>query len=366
VAGLPALAPLPTVTSHARGAIFLGELPNDPLVAETVFRDQDEAKTDKARFNQNAALGSRTRKLFLKGDLADGGQAPARGARGRARVRRGRGLQRRRRSDRLVEHRRDRALAPRTSRRSSRACACALKARARVLVTADHGHSPYIDKSLRAGAGKTPRYLPLGKHDAVPEGFIEIDVAGLGGPPERRAFAWRRRPTSAARRSASTAAAASRRWWCRWRGSSAMACTPTSPRGGTGEARSPKPVPPARWPRPSSRRCRLTSSRPPPSRSSRCSTGDGRRAAAAAALLARLSVDEKSVLVLLRENGSARASELAERLKKNPGPPQRPHGHAAPHAPRRGPACCSPTRSCRAVRRCTATKRRRGADGRRP
>ena len=61
VAGLPALSPLPTVTSHARGAIFLGELPNDPLVAETVFRDQDEAKTDKARFNQNAALGARSR-----------------------------------------------------------------------------------------------------------------------------------------------------------------------------------------------------------------------------------------------------------------------------------------------------------------
>ena len=33
----------------------------------------------------------------------------------------------------------------------------------------------------------------------------------------------------------------------------------------------------------------------------------------------RLSIDEKSILVLLRENGSARSSELAERLKKNPG-----------------------------------------------
>jgi hypothetical protein len=63
VQGLPALSPLPTITSHARGAIFLGELPKDPLVAETVFRDQDEAKTDKARFNQNAAVGSRTRRL---------------------------------------------------------------------------------------------------------------------------------------------------------------------------------------------------------------------------------------------------------------------------------------------------------------
>ncbi|MBL0197147.1 MAG: hypothetical protein IPQ09_23545 [Myxococcales bacterium] len=38
-----------------------------------------------------------------------------------------------------------------------------------------------------------------------------------------------------------------------------------------------------------------------------------------ASLLDRLSIDEKSILVLLRENGSARSSELAERLNKNPG-----------------------------------------------
>lgn len=37
------------------------------------------------------------------------------------------------------------------------------------------------------------------------------------------------------------------------------------------------------------------------------------------ALLGRLSNDEKAVLVLLKENGSARAGELATRLSKNPG-----------------------------------------------
>ena len=188
---LPALSPLPTVTSHARGAIFLGELPNDPLVAETVFRDQDEAKTDKARFNQNAALGTRSRRLFLKADLADGGQG-------------------------LLAALEDESLdvvatvfnavddqigssntgatvrlTPEDITAFKPALRVALKAGRKVLVTADHGHSPYVDKSLRAGNGKAPRYLPLGKHDAVPEGFIEIDLAGLGGPPERRAFAWR-------------------------------------------------------------------------------------------------------------------------------------------------------------------------------
>ena len=37
------------------------------------------------------------------------------------------------------------------------------------------------------------------------------------------------------------------------------------------------------------------------------------------ALVAKLANDEKAVLVLLKENGSARASELAQRLNKNPG-----------------------------------------------
>jgi len=33
--------------------------------------------------------------------------------------------------------------------------------------------------------------VALDKHEPVPAGFIEIDLAGLGGPPQRRAFAWR-------------------------------------------------------------------------------------------------------------------------------------------------------------------------------
>lgn len=36
-------------------------------------------------------------------------------------------------------------------------------------------------------------------------------------------------------------------------------------------------------------------------------------------VLEKLTTDEKSILVLLRETGSARGSELAERLQKNPG-----------------------------------------------
>jgi hypothetical protein len=190
VSGLPALSPLPTITSHARGAIFLGELPQDTLVAETVFRDQQEAKTDKARFNQNAALGDRRRELFLKGDLADGGE-------------------------RLLETLRDDEvqvvaavfnavddqigssntgavvrIAPESIMGFRPSLEAALRHGRRVLITADHGHSPYVDNSLRVAEGATPRFMSLVAGAIAPAGFLEIDVGGLGGPPGRRAFAW--------------------------------------------------------------------------------------------------------------------------------------------------------------------------------
>ena len=192
VVGMPGLAPLPTVTSHARGALFLGQLPQDPLVAETVFRDQDEAKTDKARLGQNPALAYRSARLFLKGDLSDSGHAliQALGDSGPDVVAAvfnavddqigsaNTGAQVR--------------LNPEDINGFKPSLRAALKAGRRVLITADHGHTPFVHKDMRAGSGKTPRYLGLGGKPVpeVPEGFLEIDLGGLGGPAERRAFAW--------------------------------------------------------------------------------------------------------------------------------------------------------------------------------
>ena len=322
VAGIPAVAPLPTITSHSRGAIFLGELPNDPLVAETVFREQDEAKTDKARFNQNAALGSRSRRLFLKADLADGGQAlfaaledselavvaavfnavdDQIGSSNTGAIVR---------------------LAPEDINGFKPGLRIALKARRRILITADHGNSPYINKSLRAGAGKTPRFIPLGKNDSAPEGFIEIDLGGLGGPPERRAFAWRSgvylgSPQVAFHGGCSLEEVVVPLAWLERDGLHADEPSWWYGRGVLAEPGPPaRPVaPPILTP--------LPSDELPPKPAPQLSLfNPAERASSlplASALLARLSDDEKAVLVLLRDNGSARATELAEWLHKNPG-----------------------------------------------
>ncbi len=322
VAGLPALSALPTITSHARGAIFLGELPNDPLVAETVFRDEEETKTDKARFNQNAALGARTRRLFLKSDLGDGGQG-------------------------LLSALRDPtlevvaavfnavddqigssntgatvALSPESITGFKPALRAALKANRRVLLTADHGHTPFVDKSRRQGAGKSPRFTALGKHDPVPEGFMEIDLAGLGGPPQRRAFAWRSGAYLGGQQVGFHGGCGLEEMvvplaWIERDGLPADEPAWWFGRGALPEASvEVRPVElPIRTPLPSDEL--LPKAKPQLSLFNPADRAES--LPLPAALIARLSPDEKTVLVLLRDNGTARASELAERLKKNSG-----------------------------------------------
>jgi hypothetical protein len=323
VAGIPALSPLPTITSHARGAIFLGELPQDPLAAETVFRDEQEAKTDKARLNQNKALERRSRRLFLKADLADGGQSLLAALADES-------LDVVAAVFNAVDDQIGSAntgstvrLTPEDISAFKPSLQIALKSKRKILVTADHGHSPYIDKQLRVGAGKgTPRFLALGKKDTAPDGFIEIDLGGLGGPPERRAFAWRSgtylgMPQVGFHGGCSLEEAVVPLAWLErdglhadepawWFGQSSVV-EPAPP---------PRPVePPIVTPLPSDK----LPSAPKPQLTLFNPAERADTLPLPPEVRAKLGNDEKSVLVLLRENGSARASELAERLRKNPG-----------------------------------------------
>lgn len=189
--GAAALSILPTITSHARSAIFLGEVPKDPWIAETTWRDTKESATDPARFKQNTSLGSRTRKLFLKGDLADHGEALFAALRDTAidvvatvfnAV-----------DDQIGSSNTGAVVTVRAEEISAFMPSLreALRAGRRVILTADHGHTPFWGKDLRAGDGASARYRVLGPSESVPDGFVEIDDGGLGGGPGRKAFAWK-------------------------------------------------------------------------------------------------------------------------------------------------------------------------------
>ncbi len=189
--GAPALSIVPTITSHARSAIFLGEVPNDPWIAETIWRDSKESATDPARFKQNTSLGSRSRKLFLKGDLADHGEGLFAALRDDAidvvaavfnAV-----------DDQIGSSNTGAVVTVRAEEISMFIPSLreGIRAGRRVIVTSDHGHTPFWSKDLRVSDGASARYRTLEGKDPAPEGFIEIDEGGHGGGAGRKAYAWK-------------------------------------------------------------------------------------------------------------------------------------------------------------------------------
>jgi len=183
------LALLPSITSHSRGAIFLGRVPHDPLLQESELRDA-ERTTDPGRFKQNPALTAFSKQLFLKGDLGTPGplfdaledndlalvaavfnavddQISSHNTHANLQVRVG--------DVHLLLPALERALA------SGR----------QVLVTADHGHTRYLEAAKGLGKGDGSRWTRIARDSDVPEGFLEIDTGDLGGSDGRMAFAWR-------------------------------------------------------------------------------------------------------------------------------------------------------------------------------
>lgn len=68
-----AISPLPTVTSHSRRALFAGEISGNTALDDTEAAAAN-ASADHNAWSRNTALGDTPRRLFLKGELGANGQ----------------------------------------------------------------------------------------------------------------------------------------------------------------------------------------------------------------------------------------------------------------------------------------------------
>jgi len=172
------LAPLPTVTSHSRRALFAGDIP-----ASTALDATEEAaanaSNDKLAFRENPTLGAIPRTLLLKGDVGELGEAVQAALRGPSKL------------VAVVLNDIDDALASKetTSMPEWRLGALgagavnwlkeALENEWTVVVTADHGHTPYVARHRKlAGAGAGGRIAAQAM-----EGTVTLNAGPLPHAP---------------------------------------------------------------------------------------------------------------------------------------------------------------------------------------
>ena len=155
------IAPVPTVTSHARRALFAGEIPGN-LALDQVEAHPANASADRGAWARNSALGKTPRRLLLKGDLGVDGAALLDG------LKRG--------EDRLlgvVFNGVDDALSSKETTPlpawslgglgggAQEALRVAVAEGWTVLITADHGHTPHLAADRRiAPRGGHARFSP--------------------------------------------------------------------------------------------------------------------------------------------------------------------------------------------------------------
>ena len=184
----PVLSLLPTITGHARGALFLGEIPKDPLTSETLWKESGEKTTDPARFKANLMLKNRTRQLFLKKDLTDSGKKLCEALQSPTHII---ATVFNAIDDQIGSHNTGyhSTIKPEEISGFLSSLKAAFDNKRQVFLTSDHGHTRFIGNHCRSGAGPTSRYLEI--DNTLPEGFMEIDVAGTGGSEKPLAFAWK-------------------------------------------------------------------------------------------------------------------------------------------------------------------------------
>jgi len=301
-----AISPLPTVTSHSRRALFAGEIPGNSALDDTESVAAN-ASADLLAWKRNTALGDRQRRLFLKGELGVAAQPL---------------LDALRRNDErvlaAVFNGVDDALSSKETTPLPRWSLGALGVGATevvqaavdegwcVIVTADHGHTPFVSADRKAGTtGLGQRFSAEASESTVefrsgplPRQPLHL-LTRFGawfGPQSRGfhggasleevvvplAFLGRVRGEQEGRPRAPT-------WWWSAEGTTqpslALELTPLA------AARAAPPMPEVALPTP---------------------------AIALDARLESLTNEEKLVVTLLQANQSARLTDIAQRLKKSP------------------------------------------------
>jgi hypothetical protein len=178
-----ALSLIPTVTDHARRAIFGGEVPHDGIIADE--EDGANASGDrKALEGPNPFLDRIERRLFLKGDLSDGGKAliallhkPVSAPQLVAAVFN--------EVDDALSSKERGVLPERTFERCSAVLRNAvIEAHTQnwhIIVTADHGHTPYREPDVIVPGLDHARFTELDQNAATPPGSIVFE-RGVGMP----------------------------------------------------------------------------------------------------------------------------------------------------------------------------------------
>jgi hypothetical protein len=177
------IAPMPTVTSHARRAIFAGQIPQAAVIDEREATAAASSADAKA-FDLAVPLKGVTRRLFLKGDLADDGadlkallDAPDTAPLIIAAVFND--------VDDALSGK-QRGVLPEWRLNNLSALAQALAVAARrdwvTILTADHGHTPYRQESdMRLAGFAGSRYVEL-PHGPPPVAHSVIFEKGLDVP----------------------------------------------------------------------------------------------------------------------------------------------------------------------------------------
>ncbi|MCC6559381.1 MAG: BREX-2 system phosphatase PglZ, partial [Polyangiaceae bacterium] len=146
------LSPLPTVTSHARRALFAGDIPQNPVLDETES-EAANARADADAWARNSALRGIPHRLMLKGDLGpDGAHVVEALEEGREQVLAAvfNGI-----DDALSSHEIT-AMGPWTYGDLGHGLRAVLNAAVRkgwiIVVTSDHGHTPFWSTDRKAAA----------------------------------------------------------------------------------------------------------------------------------------------------------------------------------------------------------------------